>query len=232
MTKIHAKLGWDSIPGESHLDTLLRSLVLNRLASLRDEGIGAEAKKRFASHCNESALLPPDLRGPVYRAVAALSDPGDFEALFQLYRKSDQQEEKVRISSALGAVREQAQLEKVLTFSLSDEVRSQDAVFVITSVASSSGGRDLAWDFFQRNHAELRRRYEGSLLVSRLVKQVTENFCSEEKIPEIRAFFEQNPFSGSERSLGQALESILLNSKWLTRDEDVVHKYFAQKSLA
>lgn len=40
------KLGWDVKPGEIHLDTLLRSLVLNRLVSFNCKKTAEEAKKR------------------------------------------------------------------------------------------------------------------------------------------------------------------------------------------
>lgn len=43
---IAERLGWESKPGESHLDTLLRSLVLNRLVSFNCNTTIAEAKKR------------------------------------------------------------------------------------------------------------------------------------------------------------------------------------------
>lgn len=49
-------------------------------------------------------------------------------------------------------------------------MRNQDTVFVIISVAMTKSGRQLAWEFFQKNKDELRRRYEGGFLVSRLVK--------------------------------------------------------------
>jgi hypothetical protein len=41
---------------------------------------------------------------------------------------------------------------------------------VIISVAMTKPGRELAWEFFQQNKDELRRRYEGGFLISRLVK--------------------------------------------------------------
>jgi puromycin-sensitive aminopeptidase len=40
------RLGWDAKPEESHLDTLLRALVLNRLVSFKCPKTLAEAKRR------------------------------------------------------------------------------------------------------------------------------------------------------------------------------------------
>ena len=41
------ELGWDEKPNELHLNTLLRSLVLNRMVSFNDESTVVEAKRRF-----------------------------------------------------------------------------------------------------------------------------------------------------------------------------------------
>lgn len=45
---------------------------------------------------------------------------------------------------------------------MQDEVRAQDTVFVIVSVAESRYGRDLAWQFFKENWQEFMNRYQVS----------------------------------------------------------------------
>lgn len=72
---------------------------------------------------------------------------------------------------------------------MSNEVRSQDTVFVISSVASSKLGRDLAWNYFKDNWDLFNERFKGAFLLVRLVKSLTENFASEEKAVEIENFF-------------------------------------------
>lgn len=44
---ITKKLGWDAEEKESHLDTLLRSLVLNKMISFEDPDTIKEAKSRY-----------------------------------------------------------------------------------------------------------------------------------------------------------------------------------------
>ena len=76
-----------------------------------------------------------------------------------------------------------------------DEVRAQDTVFVIISVAMSRVGRDLAWRFFVDNWALFNDRYKGYLL-TRLVKFVAENFASEESAKEVEQFFKAHDILG------------------------------------
>ena len=107
-----------------------------------------------------------------------------------------------------------------------DEVRAQDTVFVIISVAMSRVGRDLAWRFFVDNWALFNDRYKGYLL-TRLVKFVAENFASEESAKEVEQFFKAHDISGTERTVQQAVETIRLNAAWLQRDTDAIRNYLS-----
>ncbi|XP_050675120.1 puromycin-sensitive aminopeptidase isoform X2 [Leptidea sinapis] len=212
------RLGWDAEEKESHLDTLLRSLVLNRMITFEDPDTIAEAKRRFELHSSGACPLPADLRSACYRAVLSGADEPTFDRFLQLYRAADLHEEKDRISRALGAVTQPHLLNRVLDFAISDEVRAQDTVFVIVSVAVSRNGRDLAWQFFKDHWQEFMDRYQGGFLLARLVKSTTENFASEASAREIEEFFASHKSPGTERSVQQAVETVRLNAAWLRRD--------------
>lgn len=188
MTPVYKRLGWEPKSNESksdngtmewndgralertpltpplfpgHLDTLLRSLVIGSLAGCAEESVVAESKKRFEAHCSGKALIPADLRTPVYRAVMSCGNESTYEAFLKLYREADLHEEKDRICRNLGAIKDEKILAKVLDFAISDEVRNQDSVFVIISVAAFSAvGRDLAWEFFKDHWEMFLERYQ------------------------------------------------------------------------
>ena len=68
-------------------------------------------------------------------------------------------EEKDRIARALGAIKDEALLQKVLEFSISEDVRSQDTIFVVVAVGMSKVGRDIAWNFFKNRLDLFKTRY-------------------------------------------------------------------------
>ncbi|CAG2101681.1 unnamed protein product [Medioppia subpectinata] len=230
LSKTYSKLGWHPIEGETHLDTLLRSLVITGLASFQDPGVISEAKYVFESHRGGAHTIGADIREAVYRAVALDCNDQSFEALFQLYREAELQEEKARVCRALGAVNDAKRIAKVLDFALSSEVRNQDTVFVIISVALTKNGRDIAWEFVKKNRDELRRRYESGVLVTTLVKHISQNFVTEDRLQEVEIFFTQNPFPGSERTVRQSLETIRHNIDWLARDLPSIRSYLTNRS--
>lgn len=122
---IAEKLGWEAKQNESHLDTLLRGLVLNRLVSFNCAKVVDEAKRRFENHVAGKAVLPADLRSACYKAVLQDGDQGTFEKMLELYRATDLHEEKDRISRSLGANRNVDILKKVIQFAMSVSVDSK-----------------------------------------------------------------------------------------------------------
>ncbi|KAF5273236.1 hypothetical protein FQA39_LY07567 [Lamprigera yunnana] len=224
-SKVSERLGWDQLPGEKHLDTLLRGLVLGRLAWLDHDNTVKEATVRFAKHTGSGPYLQADLRSACYRAVLRAGDKNVFNAMLKLYRSADLHEEKDRISRALGATKDEALLGQVLDFAMSEEVRSQDTVFVIMSVSVSRAGRELAWQFFKDHWKELIDRYRGGFLLTRLVKFTTENFASEEMAIEVENFFNDHKSPGTERTVQQAVETVRLNASWLARDTEAIANY-------
>lgn len=225
---IGAKLGWKPKPKEGHLDALLRSLVIGRLGRNGDPEYIKEAQARFEKHFDESETLPADFRGPVYTTVLTHGNEELFEKMLKLIERSDMQEEKVRIMRSLGAVKDEKLIQRVLEFAMSEQVRSQDAVFVVAGVTGSVLGREKAWKFVQQRWEEFLTRYKGGFLLSRLVKSTAESFITEERALEVEAFYEKNPAQAAERTIQQAIENIRLNAQQLKRDSEAMQAYLKE----
>nr|XP_018910146.1 PREDICTED: puromycin-sensitive aminopeptidase-like [Bemisia tabaci] len=228
LSKIYEKTGWTKKANESHLDTLLRPLVIGTLGLYGDERVIAEAKKKFEEHISGKATIPADLRSAVYKAVLSTGDETTFETLLKLYRKEELHEEKERISNSLGATRKPELLSRALEFAISDEVRAQNAAFIVISVGLRAKGRELAWEFIKNNWKTFQNMYENGPLLIRLVNRSTENFASEEKAQDVESFFKENPWPGFERTIQQSVESIRLNAAWLKRDRDSIQEYLSK----
>ena len=89
---------------------------------------------------------------------------------------------------------------------------------MIGNVAFNPLGRQAAWRFFQKNKDIFINRYGTNMLISRLIKLVTENFTTEEWAQEVENFFRNNRFPGSDRTVQQSVETIRLNAAILKRD--------------
>ncbi|MDX1534133.1 MAG: M1 family metallopeptidase [Thermoplasmata archaeon] len=212
-------LGWDARPDEGHLDALMRSAVLGRLAVVEDPETLAEGLRRFEAYRDDPTALSPDLKEVVYPIAGQEGDEATYEALWDLERAADLNEEKLRLLTAVTRPKSPDLLRRSLERSLQeDEVRIQDTPFVIVGLAGNRFGRDLAWDFVRENWAELDRRYsKGGFAIGRIVG-ITDAFTTLERAEEVEAFFEAHPTPAANRRIQQALERIRLNRTWLTKN--------------
>ena len=223
-----AEVGWDARAGEEHLDALKRSTVLGQFGGYGDEATLAEAKRRFDAHLDGAGALHPDLRGVVFGLVAQQGDRGAYDTLWDLERRAEMSEEKMRLLGALTRFQDRDLLTDLLTKALNpEEVRIQDAVLVIAQTAGNLEGRDLVWDFIRENWAELDRRYgKGGFAITRMVG-ITGGFTKPEREAEVAAFFEANPAPSAARTIQQSLERIRLNAAWLERNAGPVGEWLA-----
>ena len=159
--------------------------------------------------------MHPDIRSVVFNMAAQIGKRDTYDLMWNLEKATELQEEKVRFHSALTNFSNTSLLNETLERSLTDDIRVQDTIRVIVSVASSGTGRSLAWDFVRNNWDELDRRYgDGGFALMRLVSLVS-GFSSLERLEEVELFFSNNPTPAAERTIEQAKERIRLNSAWL-----------------
>ncbi len=221
--------GWDPKPGEGHLDSLKRTTVLSRLGHHTDRPVLDEAAKRFAHYLKDPASLRPDLRGVVYALVAQEADEATYETLWELERKASLQEEQVRLLIALTQPRNEHLLQETLRRSLTDAVRSQDAVVVIANIAASrpSLGRDPAWAFVKKNWDELYRRYAPSGFLIRRLVAIAQAYTTPEAAKDVERFFRAREAPEVHRTVQQTVEKIRVNAAWRKRNGKELARWFA-----
>ena len=227
--RIAGQVGWDAGANEGHLDSLRRGIVLGQYGAYGDPGTIAEAKGRFDRFLSDPASLHPDLKGVVYGLVAQEGDESTYDTLWRLEREADLHEERMRLLGALTRFQSSELLQDMLERSLSSEVRSQDSVLVIVSLAGNRHGKDLAWEFIKENWEELDRRYgRGGFAIMRLVG-VTGSFTTPERAREVEEFFNSHPAPSAERTIQQSLERIRLNATWLERNRQDIAGWLAAR---
>jgi puromycin-sensitive aminopeptidase len=221
---IATRLGWKAKAGESHANILLRSLAISRAGRTGNKKIIAEARKKFEM-IKSSESISPDIRGAVYSIVATHGGVKEFNQLMNLCKKETLHEEKNRIAGALGDFQDPKILKLACEFAMSEHIRPQDTVGVLSSVGANPLGRDIWWDFIRKNWKTLVSRYgEGGLTLARTVKAISGS-AEEKQLKSFRKFFATHPAPGAKRAIEQVLERLEGNIAWLKRDGKVIEEF-------
>jgi len=224
------RIGWSKVAEESHLTSMLRGLLICQLGTRGCATVEEKCQSLFNCWMGEDGEgdvqcdIEPGLREVVMKV--AMASCNSHQAFDSLLRLLDVPQERNRVLYSLGYSRNKDVLARVLAFSLNPRLRDQESVTVIESVCQNRIGIRLAWDFFKEHLKEFFNRYgNGLILMSKLIKCVTENFSTEDELTEVAEFFMSHPEIGCERTIKQAKENISLNLYWKNRDLDSVAKF-------
>jgi puromycin-sensitive aminopeptidase len=221
------RLGWEKKKDEVHTDTLLRSLAISRAGRAGDKKIINTARIKFQS-IQDGWQISPDIRGAIYAIVASLGNEKEYKKLVTLYKKETLHEEKNRLGNALGDFQNPKILKLVCEFAMSKHVRTQDTVGILSSIGSNPLGRDIWWQFLQKNWKTLVSRYgEGGLTLGRAIKAISGS-AEPKHFKSFKKFFATHPAPGAHRAISQVLEHLEGNIAWLKRDEKNIDDYLEQ----
>ncbi|EMS55004.1 Puromycin-sensitive aminopeptidase [Triticum urartu] len=210
------KLGWDPKKGESHLDVMLRPLLLTALVQLGHGKTINEGVRRFNIFTRDrsTSLLPPDTRKAAYLSVmqnVSSSNRSGYDALRKIYKESAEGEERLQVLGILSSCRDKSIVLESLNLIFTNEVRNQDASMLLRGIQPEA--REISWNWLKENWERISRTFSGSLEAS-FVKNIVPLFTSNEKAAEISKFFATRTKPGFERTLKQSLESVRISARW------------------
>jgi len=219
------RLGWQAAPNEENYQTLLRPIILMLAGMAGDRDVWHEALTQFGGYM-ANGNLDPNLRQTVYRLSGKFGDAATQTQLWQLYRDSDQQEEKRRLFYGLASASDKAAIDKVLAATLSPDVRSQDSIIYLAYTLFNDEAKQQSWDFIKEHWAELKQRYGGAgHMLSRLPTYLSMVFASSEVADEIESFLAANGTPEMSRSIKQGVERIRIQADWRKRDLEAIASF-------
>jgi puromycin-sensitive aminopeptidase len=198
------RLGWEPRPGDSDLTRALRGALIQALATLADDPeakaqareleLGAEAGEGIDAHLAAAAV----------QIVASDGDAADYERFRGKIADPATPQEEIRYLQALAAFREPELMDRTLLATLTDDVRSQDAPFLL---ARSTLNRDLgyrAWRFIAEHWDEMNERFASSNIITltAAIKYLSERSQADD----VAGFFETNDIPQAALQLKQNLE--------------------------
>ncbi|HET6949639.1 MAG TPA: ERAP1-like C-terminal domain-containing protein, partial [Acidimicrobiales bacterium] len=159
-------------PGDDDRTRTLRGLLLQAAALLaEDEAAVERAGALLEQFLADAPSLDPSLASPALLVMATLGDTALHDRLTERFRADDNPQDRERLLLALSRFRDAECLGRTLALSLSGDVRTQDAPYLLRETLTNRDNGADAWAFVSSNWEEIERRFPANSL-SRLVSGV------------------------------------------------------------
>jgi aminopeptidase N len=145
------RVGWEAKAGEPVKAGFLRDVLIRGLGKLNDAGVITGCRARFVRLLTDPAAVSPDLRPAIFAVVGRYADAETWEKLHAFGLKTTSIEEKQNYYEALGSALDPKLMQRALQISLSDELPTSRASYLVPFVAREGERADIVWDFAKAN---------------------------------------------------------------------------------
>ena len=184
----------------------------------------AQVKTNFKPASGQTSELAGDLRVEAIRATASHGTAAEFELFVERYRNAGSPQEKDRYLNALALFPGQAEFTRMLELSLSEQVRTQDAPYLLRSALKHRTLGELAWDFVKRNWAEMGKKFPANS-IGRMLEGIT----SLTQVPaDVTRFLADHPVPQAEKMTAQHLEMLQVNTAFQNNSRNKLKAWLHQ----
>lgn len=206
-------LGWTPVEGEGDLTAKLRGLLVGLLAV---QGNDADTQARCRVMLDDGST-DPELAAVAAIAVASVGTDADYDDYLERFRNAPTPQLRMRYLFALAEFPTEPQIRRTIDLALSDEVKTQDAPFLLNRCIANRHNGTMAWEQVRRQWNELLERFPDNTIV-RMVGSIT-MLTTPHVVADVQGFFAEHPIPQAVKTLEQLLERQRVNAALRAREE-------------
>ncbi len=223
------QLGWTPRHDERDLVKELRGDIIRALGTLgRDETIQAQAREAYTTLQQQSRSIDPNVIPALVSILAFTGDAARYEEFSGRFRQATTPQEERRYLFSLAAFRAPELLERTLAKTLTDEIRTQDAPFLVSSLLHNVYSREKAWAFVKTNWERMDKLFPKSGL-RRMCGGIT-GLSTPELERDVRDFFASRKIDLGGKTLEQYLEHLHIAVQFRERDREAIRALLARRT--
>jgi aminopeptidase N len=202
------QLGYAGRSGDTPEDKQKRADLFRLLGNVgNDPEVIQQARVMVQQYMKDTTSIDPTLAGAVVSVAARRGDSELYNQYKAELQKVKSPQIYYRFFYALAEFPQQPLIAQTLQSTLTPEVRGQD-LFILVNLLANPSSQNLAWDFMRQNFDEIMKKTGGGLGGVAVFLYGAQNFCSTQRANEVKEFFGQHSFPGTERNQKEAIESI------------------------
>jgi puromycin-sensitive aminopeptidase len=203
------RLGWEPGPDEPDLSRSLRGALVTALAILgHDPEVIARARE-LEEAAGAGGPVDASLAAAGVAVVAATGGPDDYERFLARSREAPTPQEQLRYLYALADFRDPELEDRTLVMALSDDVRSQNAPFLLARAIANRDAGERAWRFVKERWEEANRRLPPNTII--YLADAVRYLTTPEQEADVQGFFAEHDIPQARKMLKQVLERQRIN---------------------
>ncbi|PYK76950.1 MAG: aminopeptidase [Verrucomicrobia bacterium] len=209
-------LGTQPKADEPATASLLRASLIQQLGLFGDEDVIKTCRQNFDNYLKNPASVPPDLRPPTFAIIMRYGDATTWQKLHELGLKTASTEDKQYYYDAIAFAIDPKLIQKSLAITLTDELPTSRAVFMVAKVARESDRPDLAWEFAKKNLKPLLAKVDA-LNANSYLPSLFAFFFDPARIEELKTFAKKNLSEASRKPVEIASDEIQFRADFRKR---------------
>jgi len=215
------RLGDEPAEDESDRQRELRGLLLEGLGVVgADPGARDRSRYLFTKNHDFPGTVDPSLLAAAITIIAHTGGAADFEEFLARSKAGATPQEELRYLSALAEFDDADLVRRVLELALTDEVRTQNAPYLVRQVLANRNHGPLAW-FFVEDHWDVINARFPSNSIARMLEGIR-SLSSPDIAPTVFVFFETHDVPQGDRILAQHLERLEVNVALRERESEAL----------
>ena len=221
------RLGWTPRVSESELTAQLRGTLIGALGTLgEDAQVQSEARQLHSRYVQDRSAVDRDVAPAVINIVAHAGGRAEYDLFVERSKNAPTPQEEQRYLFGLAGFLDRGLVQHTLDSTLTDEVRTQNAPYLIGSLLHNLVGGDLAWTFVKQHWDAIVDRFPDNSHV-RMLEGITA-LSTPELASDVQRFFATHAVKQGAKTLEQHLERLQINVAFRQREADNLAKYLDQ----
>ena len=217
-------LGWVPRSGESEGTKQLRGELIGAQGKLgNDLAIQDRAAELYQAYRNDATAVDPNVVPALVAILAHTGDATRYDEFNERFRTATTPQEERRYLFSLAGFQPKALLERALARTISGDIRTQDAPFLVTAILGNVYGRELAWAFVKTNWEKMDQLFPKQGL-RRMCGGIV-SLATPELERDVRDFFVTRKIDLGGKTLDQYLEQLRIAVTVRERDSRALRAY-------
>lgn len=221
------RLGDTPVDGESDRDRALRGVLFEALGVLGGDPASQERARVILGLSGEEAehaaiddadATDAAMRAAAVAIVANSGDASEFDIFVRRMEQAPTPQDELRYLAALADFPDAGSMRRLLSMSITDAVRTQNAPMVLRRAMTNRDHGELAWFFIAAEWDTINARFPSNS-IARLLEGIR-SLSEPGTAQEVLAFFETHEVPQGDKILAQHLERLEVNVALRRREAD------------